>query len=104
MNKIEWNVGNVNGTSFSGLYLDVADLGGFASVTDGLVALGGEDDGPSDKTTHEFHGRFDGNVFTLYDYKGDHEYHIGCHQRGSWLDELKALLREKLPAAIELEG
>jgi len=76
--EIVWNVGDVNMTCLRG-YLDLMD-GDFDRTVARLKALGAEDDGPGDKTTVEFHGRFNGAVFTLYDYYGSRScLHIGGH-------------------------
>lgn len=77
---ITWNEGETGGTSFTGVYLDVKELGGFKAVTNRLITLGAIDAGVSDKVTHEFKGVLDNRIFTLYDYKGDREFHIGGHQ------------------------
>jgi hypothetical protein len=75
---IIWNVGNRNGTQLLGFF-DAADVD-FEGAIAKLKAAGAEDDGPGDKTTVEFHGTFNGAVFTLYDYKNDDRLHIGGHR------------------------
>ncbi len=80
MKQIEWTDVDVNGTSLRG-YL--ATGWSFEELVARLVALSGQD--PTLHTTDgykvsvEFTGRFDGQVFTLYDYKEDNEIHIGGH-------------------------
>jgi hypothetical protein len=76
MSTLDWNVGDVNGTCLRG-FLDLMD-NDFDRTVERLKALGAEDDGPGDKTTVEFRGRFNGAVFTLYDYYGSRSgLHIG---------------------------
>ena len=67
------------GTSFSGAYLQTP--WSFAETVARLIALSGQD--PTQftdeyKVSVEFGGTFDGQVFTLYDYKGDDTLHVGA--------------------------
>lgn len=79
-NRIDWTLNFGGGTGFSGTYL--ATPWSFAET---VARLSGQDptaftDGY--KVSVEFSGRFDGQVFTLYDYKGDAEIHIGAAVNG----------------------
>ena len=75
-------------------FFDAAD-GDFEGAVAKLMALGAVDDGPGDKTTVEFHGTYNGAVFTLYDYRYDGRLHIGGHD-GLDVDGLKAALGKVL--------
>jgi hypothetical protein len=76
--ELEWNVGDPNMACLRG-YLDLLD-GDFDKTVARLKALGAEDEGPGDHTTVEFRGRFNGAVFTLYDYcESRSSLNIGGH-------------------------
>ncbi len=93
----------IGGTSFSGVYLDVATLGGFYSVVGVIALMAGEPQGDRDKTTVQFVGQFRGHIFTLYDYKRDRELHIGCFrspESDAWVADLRLTLRNLLSPRV----
>lgn len=71
-----WDVDvNINGTSFRGCF--AAPLS-FEEIVARLRAVSGQDPATDcDKASVEFVGTFNGQPFTLYDYKGDAVIHIG---------------------------
>ena len=73
-----WNSDvSVDGTSLQG-YLQMP--WGFEETVARVLALTGQsaqEQGDGYKLSVEFRGVLDGQVFTLYDYKGDRELHIG---------------------------
>lgn len=72
---------SVNGTYFIGYLTDRADWPWSFEVTIGkLLNLQRNLADGAEKVAVEFHGKFNGHVFTLYDYKGDCELHIGGHK------------------------
>lgn len=76
-NSITWGDCDIAGTSLQG-YLDSPY--GFEETVARLKALSGQDPtegGDGYKVSVEFVGQFNGQPFTLYDYKGDNEIHIG---------------------------
>lgn len=76
--EIEWNVGDVNMTCLRGT-LDLM-AGDFDKTVDRLEALGAM---PVEGDTVEFWGRYNGAVFTLYDYYGSRKsLNIGGHAPG----------------------
>jgi hypothetical protein len=86
----------IAGTSFRG-FLSLGELG-FQETVARLITLSGQTPvGSGDgKTTVEFAGTFRGKAFSLYDYRGDQELHIG----GGPALNVDAL-REALTAALK---
>lgn len=87
-------------------------LGGFEEVVARLAAASNQDiwaanDG--DKVAFEAIGTFKNQSFSLYNYKGDEQIHIGASSKfaternqnvvDSWLDELKSDLAKQLSSA-----
>jgi len=74
---ISWSTSLASGTSLRGYFEPPYT---FEETVARLVALSGQS--PADrsdgyKTSVEFVGHFKGQVFTLYDYKGDRSLHVG---------------------------
>lgn len=90
------------GTGLSGYLPNVP--GGFAETIARLLTMTGQDpftdwtdDDGDGKVAIQFIGRFNGILFTLYDYKGDDDaLHIGS-AGGLDIEALKALLVDQLP-------
>lgn len=84
---VEWGPFDINGTSLRGYLMGatwtregVAWPWSFEETVARLIALSGQD--PTLRTDEykvsvEFVGRLGGDVFTLYDYKGDGAIHVG---------------------------
>ena len=77
MTKIIWD----RNVSFAGTsYQGELKAGTFSSAQTTLLDLASGQSGrgqSSDKTTAQWLGTFEGETFTLYDYRGSHELHIG---------------------------
>ena len=71
---LRWNEGDDNGTCLLGYLNSPLSLEKTVAI---LRADGAVDEGPGDKTCYEFVGTWHGAVFTLYDYKGGGDLHIG---------------------------
>lgn len=92
---INWGDGDINGTSLVG-YLDNLPWSFEESVAR-LKSYSGQD--PTEatdgyKVSVEFYGTFNGEPFSIYDYKCDKELHIGG--RGVNVGQLKEMLRYAL--------
>ena len=77
LTAIDWNVCSRGGTSFREYLTSPFS---FEETIGRLITVSGQD--PTFQTDEckvsvEFIGRFEDHIFTLYDYKGDHELHIG---------------------------
>ena len=103
--KIRWREGEIDGTSFRGLWNDLPYS--FEETVARLITVSGQnpimfEEMPISyftingyKTSFDFHGTYEGKVFTLYDYKGDYRIHIGG-KRGLNLEGLKQFLAEEI--------
>lgn len=76
---IQWNVNDGFGTGLRGYYCSPWP---FELTVAKLITASGQPAKSYDgyKTSVEFSGMFDGQPFTLYDYKEDREIHIGGHE------------------------
>ncbi len=76
--SITWNDISLSGTSLRGYFKSPWS---FEETTARLITASGQPAKSSDgyKTSVEFSGTFNGQVFTLYDYKGGDAFHIGGH-------------------------
>lgn len=99
-NKITWNPdADINGTSLRGYLMEREWPWSFEETVARLTALSGQDpaEKAGDKTSVEFIGQFNGETFTLYDYKGDNCIHIGGG-RGTDVGRIRELVRAALEA------
>lgn len=83
MNKIQFKTVDISGTHFA-FQIAPSDLGyTFQDVVDRLHGIAPEVFTTSDdKSTFGIEGTFDGAIFTLYDYKRDHQIHVGSKGEG----------------------
>lgn len=79
---LEWDAAaDINMTSFRAMYHPAAGWA-FEETVARLLAASEQDAmaaGDGYKVSVEFTGRFNGQVFSLYDYKGGGQVHIGGH-------------------------
>ena len=94
--EIKWRVGETNGTHLQGYWNSPYT---FVETVARLITVSGQKpvvDGY--KCTVDFHGTYQGQVFTLYDYKGDYCFHIGARSAID-LEELTKVLDEEIADA-----
>jgi hypothetical protein len=93
---IDWKDVPISGTSLRG-YLNTP--WSFEETVARLVSLSGQpaESADMEKTSVQFVGTFNGEVFTLYDYKEDREIHIGGHPKLR-VDALNEVLIAQLEA------
>ena len=93
---IKWRDGEINGTHLQGYWNPPYT---FVETVARLITVSGQKpvvDGY--KCTVDFHGTYEGQVFTLYDYKGDYRIHIGARSAID-LEELTKVLEEEIADA-----
>ena len=101
--KIKWRDGEINGTHLKGYWNDLPysfeetvarliTVSGQKPYATGEGLLGGH------KCSFDFHGTYEGKVFTLYDWKGSYDFHIGGRTHID-IEELKQVLTEEIADA-----
>ena len=92
--KIRWREGEIDGTYYLGFWDDLPYS--FEETVARLITVSGQNPIINGyKCSFDFHGTYEGKVFTLYDYKGDYRIHIGG-KRGLNLEGLKQFLAEEI--------
>lgn len=78
---INWTTNaDINGTSFRSYFYEGGEVEAFAEIVAKLITLSKQDPtaaSDGEKVSVEFTGTFKSVAFTLYDYKGDFQLHIG---------------------------
>ena len=94
--KIRWRDGEVTGTHLHGYWNPPYS---FEETVARLITVSGQKPVVNGyKTSFDFHGTYEGRVFTLYDYKGDYRIHIGARSAID-LEELTQVLDEEIADA-----